>query len=115
MYEAAEEVVKTLTQELNLSEILERVRERGRWTITDLEKAARKASRKINEEIYIGWDKANYLHIWGFHKAELDKEAVKERLSHIEKMIKILEEVLKHSVRANIQSSGANRRAPKRC
>lgn len=95
LYKAAEEVMKALAQKLNLSEVLERVKERGRWTITDLEKVAREASRKINEEIYIGWDRANYLHIWGFHEAKLDKEAVKERLPYIEKMIKTLKEVLK--------------------
>jgi len=94
IYKAAEEVMKALAQNLNLTEIIGRVKERGKWTITDLEVVAREAARRINEEIYIGWDRANYLHVWGFHEGKLDKEAVKERLPYVERMIKILKEVL---------------------
>jgi len=92
LYKAAEEVVKALAYNLGLTEVLGRVKERGRWTVTDLEVVAREAARRIDEEIYIGWDRANYLHVWGFHEGKLDKEAVKERLPYIERMIKILRE-----------------------
>jgi len=75
---------------LNLEDILARVRRRGRWTLADLEKTARAAGRGISEDIYIGWDRANYLHVWGSHEAKLDAEDVKARIPYIEKMIEKL-------------------------
>jgi len=54
IYKVAEEVMKALAQNLNLTEIIGRAKERGKWTITDLEVVARDAARRINEEIYIG-------------------------------------------------------------
>lgn len=90
LYKAAEECIKAVAMHLNLKDILARVRRRGRWTLADLEKTARAAARGISEDIYVGWDRANYLHIWGFHEAKLDAEDVKARIPYIEKMIEKL-------------------------
>ncbi|RLE57237.1 MAG: hypothetical protein DRJ40_02685 [Thermoprotei archaeon] len=94
LYKAAEECIKAAATHLNLKDILARVRRRGRWVLADLEKAARAAGKKISEDIYIGWDRANYLHVWGFHEAKLDAEDVKARIPYIEKMVEKLKEEL---------------------
>ncbi len=87
LYKAAEEAVKLLAEELKMDELLKRVEERGRWTVTDLEKAV-KGLREVEPEIVAWWDHANYLHVWGFHEARLDAESVKMRLPSIEKIVK---------------------------
>ncbi len=45
-----------------------------------LEKAVGKLADKFSMDVEIGWDAANYLHIWGFHETKLDTEDVKRRL-----------------------------------
>ena len=95
LYKAAEECIKAIAKYLKLEDILSKVRSRGRWTITDLEKTARIAAERIGEDIYVGWDRANYLHIWGFHEAKIDVQSVKARIPYIEKMVKKLREELK--------------------
>lgn len=87
LYEAAEECIKAAAAALGLQEVLAKVRARGRWTVAELEKAARAAAEKIGEEIYIGWDAANFLHVWGFHEAKLDREAVAARVPYIRRMV----------------------------
>ena len=49
LYKAAEEVVKALTTYFNLSDIIEKVDERKRWTITELDKASRLISEKLGK------------------------------------------------------------------
>jgi len=87
LYKAAEEAVKALAIRFNMEDILKIVGERGRWTVTELEKAVSRISRKLGEWFSIAWDRANYLHVWGFHEAKLDSDAVKERMLDIERMI----------------------------
>ncbi len=94
LYKAAEECVKAAAKLLSLREVLERVKARGRWTVTDLERAVAAASKKLGEELRIGWDAANYLHVWGFLEAKLDQEAVKARLPYVEKAIGLVEDEL---------------------
>ncbi|MGC8999161.1 MAG: PaREP1 family protein [Candidatus Bathyarchaeia archaeon] len=79
LYKAAEECIKTLAERLNLKEVKE-AEEKGRWTVTLLEKAVGKLTEKLGMDVEIGWDAANYLHIWGFHETKLDVEDVKRRL-----------------------------------
>ncbi|AFA38555.1 Archaeal PaREP1/PaREP8 family [Pyrobaculum oguniense TE7] len=88
LYKAAEECVKALAIRLGLAEVLERVDKRGRWTVTDLEKAVAAISRQLGDWFMEAWNSANYLHVWGFHEAKLDAEAVKARMPYIEKMVK---------------------------
>jgi len=41
------------------------------------------------------WDRANYLHVWGFHEARLDADAVRERAPDVEKMVREAEKLIK--------------------
>jgi len=91
LYKAVEESIKALAIVENLEEILRRVKNRGRWTVTDLDKAARKLSKKIGKWVLHTLDHAWTLHVWGFHEGKLDSEAVKERIPEIEKMVKYVE------------------------
>jgi hypothetical protein len=84
LYKAAEETVKALAIRFGLGEVLKRVSERGRWTVTELEKAVSRISESLGEWFDAAWDAANYLHVWGFHEAKLDVEDVKKRLPRME-------------------------------
>jgi len=95
LYKAAEECVKAVAKLLDLKDVIDRVKARGRWTVTDLEKVVRRASEVLGEELGIAWDAANYLHVWGFHEAKLGPESVKARIPYIEKMLKLVEEYSK--------------------
>ncbi|GAY26258.1 archaeal PaREP1/PaREP8 family [Desulfurococcaceae archaeon AG1] len=90
LYKAAEEAVKAAAKILNLP-VISNVKERGRWTATDLEKAVETLSKKYGEQIILWWDAAWTLHVWGFHEAKLDSEAVRTRIPYIEKMIQLLD------------------------
>jgi hypothetical protein len=87
LYKVAEEVVKALTVHFNLSDIIKRVDERGRWTATELEKAVLRISEKLGEWFFDSWDKAWALHVWGFHEAKFDSEDVRRRLPAIERIV----------------------------
>jgi len=93
LYKAAEEAVKAFAKHLDMKEILARVKERGRWTVTDLERVVRISAKRIDRDVLIGWGEANYLHIWGFHEAKLDPDAIKARLPYIKRIIEILEKL----------------------
>jgi len=88
LYKAAEECVKALAISFNYDDILKRVKERGKWTVTELEKAVQRISDKIGEWFYDAWGQANYMHIWGFHEAKLDSEAIKRRIKYIDRMVR---------------------------
>jgi hypothetical protein len=49
LYKAAEETVKALAIRFGLGEVLKRVSERGRWTVTELEKAVSRISESLGE------------------------------------------------------------------
>jgi hypothetical protein len=87
LYKAAEEAVKALTIHLDLKGILESVEKRGRWTVTELEKAVIKISEKLGRWFISAWDSAWALHVWGFHEAKFDDEDVRERLPDVEKIV----------------------------
>ena len=87
LYKAAEESVKLLALYLGISDVLAQVRQRNRWTVTDLEKAVEAISQKLGDWFMTSWDTAWALHVWGFHEAKFDSEAVKIRLPYIEKIV----------------------------
>jgi hypothetical protein len=87
LYKAAEESVKLLALYLGISGVLAQVGQRNRWTITDLEKAVEAISQKLGDWFMASWDTAWALHVWGFHEAKFDSEAVKIRLPYIEKIV----------------------------
>ena len=88
LYKAAEEAVKQLARSLGVEDVLKLVEERGRWTVTDLERVVRRL-RSLEPSVVGWWDNANYLHVWGFHEAKLDSESVKIRLPSVEKIVKL--------------------------
>jgi len=94
LYKAVEEVVKALAIHYGFDDILNRVNERGRWTVTELEKAVLGISKYLGDWFGTAWDRANYLHVWGFHEAKLDSEDVKARLPDIERMVKEAKKIL---------------------
>jgi len=87
LYKAAEESVKLLTLYLGISDVLSQVRQRDRWTVTDLEKAVETISKKLGDWFGEAWDRAWALHVWGFHEAKFDSEAVKIRLPYVERIV----------------------------
>lgn len=87
LYKAAEECVKALATHFKLEDILEKVRERGRWTVRELARAVEAISDKVGDWFVQCWDSAWALHVWGFHEAKLDSEAVKRRLPCIERIV----------------------------
>lgn len=88
LYKSAEECIKALAEHFSLEEVKD-AEERGRWTLTLLEKAVGKLVNKLSADVEFGWDAANYLHIWGFHEVKLDVEDVKRRLPTIKKLIEL--------------------------
>jgi hypothetical protein len=95
LYKAAEEVVKALTIYFNLSDIIEKVNERKRWTVTELDKASRMISEKLGKWFRSSWDTAWSLHVWGFHEEKLDSESVRDRLPYIGKMVMEAQKIVK--------------------
>lgn len=87
LYKAAEECIKALAIQFKLEDILSKVEERGRWTVTELEKCTSRISDKLGKWFYDAWAQANYLHVWGFHEAKLDSEDVRRRAPDINKMV----------------------------
>ncbi|MEM2321096.1 MAG: PaREP1 family protein [Candidatus Bathyarchaeia archaeon] len=94
LYKAAEECIKALAEKFSLEEF-KAASEKGRWTVTLLEKAVGKLTDKLGSDIGAAWDSANYLHVWGFHETKLDAEDIKRRIPIIEKLIKVSIEILK--------------------
>ncbi len=94
LYKAAEECVKALAIYLNLGDIMREVERRGRWTVTELEKAVEAISDRLGRWFEEAWDRAWALHVWGFHEARLDGEAIRRRLQYIEKMLEEAEKVV---------------------
>ncbi|KPV63701.1 MAG: Archaeal PaREP1/PaREP8 family protein [Candidatus Bathyarchaeota archaeon BA2] len=88
LYKVAEECIKALAERLNLKEVKE-AEEKGRWTVTLLEKAVGKLVDKLGMDVELGWAEANYLHIWGFHETKLDEEDVKRRVPIIRRLTEL--------------------------
>jgi hypothetical protein len=99
LYKATEECVKALAIHYNLSDILEVVEKRGRWTVTELDKVVRRLYKVVGKWLKDSWESANYLHIWGFHEAKLDQEAVKSDLPDIERMVIEVKKIISEAYR----------------
>ena len=87
LYKSAEECVKILAIFFKYEDILKRVEGRGKWSVTDLEKVVERVSDRINNWFYDAWDHAWILHVWDFHEAKLDSEAIRRRVSYIERIV----------------------------
>jgi len=99
LYKAAEEYVKALAIHYNLSDILEVVEKRVKWTVTELDKVVRRLYKVVGKWLKDSWESANYLHIWGFHEVKLDQEAVKSDLPDIERMVIEVKKIISEAYR----------------
>ncbi len=86
LYRAAEEVVKALAMHYNL-DVLKRVRDKGGWSVVELEKAVLQISGRVGRWFREAWDAAWVLHVWGFHEARFDGEDVRERGPYVRRMV----------------------------
>jgi len=90
IYKSAEECIKALAERFDLEEV-KAAEEGGRWTVTLLEKAVGKLVNKLSVDVELGWDAANYLHVWGFHELKLDTEDVEKRIPIIKRLVELAE------------------------
>jgi len=95
LYKAAEEAVKALAILCNLQDVLAGVEEKGRWTVSYLEKAVEAISERLGGWFGEAWDRAWALHVWGFHEAKLDSKAVEIRLPYVERMVLEAEKIVR--------------------
>jgi hypothetical protein len=98
LYKAAEEAVKALAIFYNLQDVLAGVEEKGRWTVSYLEKAVEAISERLGGWFLQSWDNAWALHVWGFHEAKLDSKAVEIRLPYVERMVLEAEKIIRGRV-----------------
>ncbi len=82
LYKAIEETIKALAIAKNLEEAKIAL-DKGRWTVSLLDKAA----RKLGDIIWRAWTEAYFLHVNGFHETRIDIDDVKARLKFIENAI----------------------------
>ncbi|MEM1610718.1 MAG: PaREP1 family protein [Sulfolobales archaeon] len=95
LYKVAEECIKALAIKFRTPES-EEARREGRWWIKLLSRAAKKLSSQLSEPIIsYGWSVGYDLHVWGFHEAALDIDAVKTTLNIIEQMLVKTREIIK--------------------
>jgi hypothetical protein len=95
LYKAAEEAVKALAIFYGLQDVLAGVEEKGRWTVSFLEKAVEAISERLGGWFGEAWDRAWALHVWGFHEAKLDSKAVEIRLPYVERMVLEAEKIIR--------------------
>jgi hypothetical protein len=95
LYKAAEECVKALAVHFNFDGILRKVEERGRWSVTELEKAVLRISERLGSWFSSAWDQAWTLHVWRFHEAKFDAEDVRARFPSVEKMVEEASKLVK--------------------
>jgi hypothetical protein len=95
LYKAAEEAVKAIAIFYNLQDVLAGVEEKGRWTVSYLEKAVEAISERLGGWFLQSWDNAWALHVWGFHEAKLDSKAVEIRLPYVERMVLEAEKIIR--------------------
>ncbi len=95
LYKAAEEAVKALAIFYKLQDVLGGVEEKGRWTVSYLEKAVEAISERLGGWFLQSWDNAWALHVWGFHEAKLDSKAVEMRLPYVERMVLETEKIIR--------------------
>jgi hypothetical protein len=98
LYKAAEEAVKALAVFYNLQDVLAGVEEKGRWTVSYLEKAVEAISERLGGWFLQSWDNAWALHVWGFHEAKLDSKAVEIRLPYVERMVLEAEKIIRGGI-----------------
>lgn len=83
MYKAVEEAIKALAIAKGLDEAREALSRGGRWTVSLLDKAA----RRLGDTTWRAWDAAYFLHVNGFHEVRIDIDEVRARVPIIQSLI----------------------------
>lgn len=87
LYKSAEEAVKALAEKYGIEAYAD-AEQKGRWTVSLLEKAVRELSEKFGDDIRRWWDTAYRLHVNGFHETKLTIDDVNIRVSDIDRLVK---------------------------
>jgi len=90
LYKAVEEAVKALAIAGDLEEAKEAAA-RGRWSVSLLDKAA----RRLGDRAWRAWTEGYFLHVNGFHEVRIDITDVKARLPIIQALIVEVEKMLR--------------------
>ncbi|MEM1606109.1 MAG: PaREP1 family protein [Fervidicoccaceae archaeon] len=93
LYKSVEEGVKALAIYYDLRDVLERVGDRGRWSVRDLEDAVVRLSKILGEWFRRAWEAAYYLHVEGFHEGRLSPASVRERVGDVERVIEEIKKI----------------------
>ncbi len=93
LYKSVEEGVKALAIYYDLRDVLERVGDRGRWSVRDLEDAVVRLSKILGEWLRRAWEAAYYLHVEGFHESRLSSTSVRERVGDVERVIEEIKKI----------------------
>lgn len=94
LYKSVEEGVKALAIYYDLREVLDKVRDRGRWSVRDLEDAVVRLSKILGEWLRRAWEAAYYLHVEGFHEGRLGSASVRERVGDVERVIEEIKKII---------------------
>lgn len=93
LYKAAEESIKYLSEQNNITEF-KKAQEKGMWSTGLLNSAPPKLSEKLDKkEIAEGWHTASYLHVQGFHENRLGTAEVKYALPYVNRLVQYVQEV----------------------
>ena len=93
LYKAVEEGLKALAIARNLDEAREAM-EKGRWTVSLLDKAA----RRLGDTVERAWETGYFLHVNGLHEVRIDIDDVKYRVPIIEALMREVEKLLNQTV-----------------
>ncbi|MEM4969645.1 MAG: PaREP1 family protein [Sulfolobales archaeon] len=93
LYKSVEEGVKALAIYYDLRDVLERVGDRGRWSVRDLEDSVVRLSKILGEWLRRAWEAAYYLHVEGFHESRLSPASVRERVGDVERVIEEIKKI----------------------
>ncbi|PSN84210.1 hypothetical protein B9Q01_01915 [Candidatus Marsarchaeota G1 archaeon OSP_D] len=84
-YKAAEEAVKMLAVKLNMTDLLNKVKEQGEWDATTLDKIVIIASKILKDEKLVDrWNSALVL-----HTTQLNLEPLKEYAQDVSSLVKL--------------------------
>jgi hypothetical protein len=87
-YKVVEEVVKALSEEFNLQEYQQAVKE-GRWYTLGSAVSSLSKNWIVN-----GWSSAYFLYVWGFHESELSTDDIIPYLDKVKRTLEEAEKVL---------------------
>jgi hypothetical protein len=87
-YKAAEEAIKLLAKTLNLTNILEKVKEEGYWSLSLLHEAVLQISKKLTDEVYEYWKSAIII-----LTGNLSREVLVLEIENVRKLVKLADKV----------------------